>query len=75
MNVEAVAGQLGERRARFALSPARSTTGPDNTNNVMALAFGVLIVALVVVGSLLITPDLNDKMMPAAELMNPQMQH
>ena len=29
------------------------TTGPDNTNNVMALAFGVLIVALVVVGSLL----------------------
>jgi hypothetical protein len=74
MNVEAVAGQLGERRARFALSPARSTTGPD-TNNVMALAFGVLIVALVVVGSLLITPDLNDNMMPAAELMNPQMQH
>ena len=24
MNVEAVAGQLGERRSRFALSPARS---------------------------------------------------
>jgi len=41
----------------------------------MALAFGVLIVALVVVGSLLIMEDLNDNMMPAAELMNLQMQH
>ena len=50
------------------------TTGPDNTNNVMALAFGVLIVFLVVVGSLLIMADLNDNMMPAAELMNLQMQ-
>jgi cytochrome o ubiquinol oxidase operon protein cyoD len=42
---------------------------------VMALAFGVLIVVLVVVGSLLIMADLNDSMMPAAELMNLQMQH
>ena len=51
------------------------TTGPDNTNNVMALAFGVLIVALVVVGSLLIMADLNDSMMPGPELMNLHMQH
>ena len=51
------------------------TTGQDNTNNVMALAFGVLIVALVVVGSLLIMADLNDNMMLAPELMNLQMQH
>jgi cytochrome o ubiquinol oxidase operon protein cyoD len=51
------------------------TTGPDNTNNVMALAFGVLIVALVVVGSLLIMTDLNDNMMPGPEIMNLQMQH
>jgi cytochrome o ubiquinol oxidase subunit IV len=50
------------------------TTGPDNTNNVMALAFGVLIVALVVVGSLVIMADLNDNMMPGADLMNLQMQ-
>lgn len=50
------------------------TTGPDNTNNVMALAFGVLIVILVVVGSLLIMADLNDSMMPGADLMNLQMQ-
>jgi cytochrome o ubiquinol oxidase operon protein cyoD len=45
------------------------TTGPDNTNNVIALAFGVLIV-LLVVGSLLIMADLNDSMMPGPELMN-----
>ncbi len=51
------------------------TTGPDNTNNVLALAFGVLIVFLVVVGSLWIMSNLNDNMMPPAELMNMHMQH
>jgi cytochrome o ubiquinol oxidase operon protein cyoD len=50
------------------------TTGPDNTNNVLALAFGVLIVFLVVVGSLWIMTNLNDNMMPS-ELMNLHMQH
>jgi cytochrome o ubiquinol oxidase operon protein cyoD len=50
------------------------TTGPNNTNNVMALAFGVLIVVLVVAGSLLIMADLNESMIPA-ELMNLHMQH
>ena len=51
------------------------TTGPDNTNNVLALAFGVLIVTLVVAGSLWIMSNLNDNMMPSAELMNLHMQH
>ena len=51
------------------------TTGPDNTNNVLALAFGVLIVFLVVAGSLWIMANLNDNMMPPAELMNLHMQH
>ena len=50
------------------------TTGPDNTNNVLALAFGIFIVFLVVVGSLWIMTNLNDHMMPA-ELMNLHMQH
>ena len=50
------------------------TTGPDNTNNVLALAFGVLIVFLVVAGSLWIMTNLSDGMMPA-ELMNLHMQH
>jgi cytochrome o ubiquinol oxidase subunit IV len=45
------------------------TTGPDNTNNVLALAFGVLIVTVVVAGSLWIMTNLNDGMMPP-ELMN-----
>ena len=40
------------------------TTGPDNTNNVLALAFGMLIVILVVAGSLWIMTNLNDNMMP-----------
>jgi cytochrome o ubiquinol oxidase operon protein cyoD len=39
------------------------TTGPDSTNNVLALAFGILIVFLVVAGSLWIMTDLN-MMMP-----------
>ena len=51
------------------------TTGPDNTNNVLALAFGILIVFLVVVGSLWIMFNLNDNMMPPPELMNLHMQH
>ena len=50
------------------------TSGPDNTNNVLALAFGVLIVTLVVAGSLWIMTNLTDNMMPSAEPMNVQMQ-
>jgi len=51
------------------------TSGPDNTNNVLALAFGVLIVLLIMVGTLWIMANLNANMAPAAELMNLQMQH
>jgi len=51
------------------------TTAPDNTNNVLALAFGVLIVFLVMVGSLWIMTDLNHNLMPPAELMDLHMQH
>ena len=51
------------------------TTAPDNTNNVLALAFGVLIVFLVVVGSLWIMANLNDNMMMPTELTNMHMQH
>jgi len=48
------------------------TTGPDNTNNVMALAFGVLIVFLVIGGSLWIMSNLNHNMMPMDQLMQMQ---
>jgi len=51
------------------------TSGPDNTNNVLALAFGVLIVLLIMSGTLWIMANLNANMAPAAELMNLQMQH
>ena len=48
------------------------TTGPDNTNNVMALAFGLLIVFLVIGGSLWIMANLNHNMMPMDQLMQMQ---
>jgi cytochrome o ubiquinol oxidase operon protein cyoD len=51
------------------------TTGPDNTNNVLALAFGVLIVILVAAGSLWIMADLNANMMPSERLMNQHTRH
>ena len=48
------------------------TTGPDNTNNVLALAFGVLIVFLVMAGSLWIMANLNHNMTPMAQMMSMQ---
>jgi cytochrome o ubiquinol oxidase subunit IV len=48
------------------------TTGPDNTNNVMALAFGLMIVFLVIGGSLWIMANLNHNMMPMDQLMRMQ---
>ena len=48
------------------------TTAPDNTNNVLALAFGVLIVALVIGGSLWIMDHLNQNMMPMHQMMQMQ---
>jgi cytochrome o ubiquinol oxidase operon protein cyoD len=48
------------------------TTGPDNTNNVLALAFGVLIVFLVIGGSLWIMANLNHNMMPMDQFMQMQ---
>ena len=51
------------------------TSGPDNTNNVLALAFGVLIVFLVMVGTIWIMAHMNANMGASPELMNLQMQH
>jgi cytochrome o ubiquinol oxidase operon protein cyoD len=39
-------------------------SGPDHTNNVLALAFGMLIVFLVITGSCIIMFNLNANMMP-----------
>ena len=51
------------------------TSGPDNTNNVLALAFGVLIVFLVMIGTIWIMAHMNANMAPDPALMNLQMQH
>ncbi|MFL6856482.1 MAG: cytochrome o ubiquinol oxidase subunit IV [Allosphingosinicella sp.] len=48
------------------------TTGPDNTNNVLALAFGILVVFLIVAGSLWIMYHLHENMMPMDQLMRMQ---
>jgi cytochrome o ubiquinol oxidase subunit IV len=39
-------------------------TGPDSTNNILALAFGVLIVFLIITGSVWIIANLQSNMMP-----------
>jgi cytochrome o ubiquinol oxidase subunit IV len=48
------------------------TSGPDNTNNVMALAFGVLIVLLLIGGSLWIMHHLNHNMTPMDAILRMQ---
>jgi cytochrome o ubiquinol oxidase operon protein cyoD len=48
------------------------STGPDNTNNILALAFGIMIVILVVGGSLWIMTNLNHNMLPMDQLMKMQ---
>jgi len=39
-------------------------SGPESTNNILALAFGVLIVFLIITGSVWIIANLNSNMMP-----------
>jgi cytochrome o ubiquinol oxidase operon protein cyoD len=52
------------------------TTGPDNTNNVLALAFGVMMVFLIVLGSIWIMSSMYANMHPmhpTPEQMSQQM--
>jgi cytochrome o ubiquinol oxidase operon protein cyoD len=58
-------GQMGVHLVFF----LHLTTGPDNTNNVLALAFGVLIVALVLLGSMWIMGHLNHQNMSVEDAM------
>ena len=48
------------------------TSGPDSINNVMALAFGLLIVMLLVFGSLWIMTHLDHNVMPMERVMQMQ---
>ena len=61
-------GQMGVHLVFF----LHITTGPDNTNNVLALAFGVLIVFLVIAGSLWIMANLDHNMLPMSRIMSMQ---
>jgi len=51
------------------------TSGPDNTNNVLALAFGALIVFLVMIGTIWIMTHMNANVGMSPQMMNLQMQH
>ena len=48
------------------------TTGPDNTNNVLALAYGIMVVGLIVVGSIWIMSHMGENMMPMNQLIEMQ---
>ncbi len=48
------------------------SSAPDQTNNVLALAFGVFVVGLTVFGSMIIMAHLNHNMMPMDRLMQIQ---
>ena len=48
------------------------SSGPDSTNNVMALAFGILIVFLLMAGSLWIMSHLNHSMPPMEKVFQMQ---
>lgn len=45
------------------------STGSDNTNNVIALAFGLLVVTLIISGTLWIMAHLDANMMPASAVI------
>jgi cytochrome o ubiquinol oxidase operon protein cyoD len=57
-------GQMGVHLVFF----LHVTSGPDNTNNILALAFGVLIIALLMGGTLWIMTNLDHNHMSAAML-------
>src|SRR6267154_4071592 len=48
------------------------SSAPDQTNNILALAFGVFVVGLLVFGSMIIMATLNHNMMPMDRLMQMQ---
>jgi cytochrome o ubiquinol oxidase operon protein cyoD len=48
------------------------SSSPDSVNTVLALAFGIFVVGLVVFGSMIIMANLNDYMMPMDQLMQMQ---
>jgi cytochrome o ubiquinol oxidase operon protein cyoD len=60
-------GQMGVHLVFF----LHITTGPGHLNNVLALAFGVFVIGIVIAGSVWIMFHLNGNMMPAAMMHLP----
>ena len=48
------------------------SSAPDQTNNILALAFGIFVVGLLVFGSMIIMAHLNHNMMPMDRLLQMQ---
>jgi cytochrome o ubiquinol oxidase operon protein cyoD len=48
------------------------SSAPDQTNNFLALAFGIFVVGLVVFGSMIIMTNLNANMVPMEQLLQMQ---
>ncbi len=48
------------------------SSSPDSTNTILALAFGIFVVGLVVFGSLIIMANLNNNMIPMEQLIQMQ---
>jgi cytochrome o ubiquinol oxidase operon protein cyoD len=48
------------------------SSAPDQTNNILALAFGIFVVGLLVFGSMIIMAHLNHNMMPMNRLLQMQ---
>jgi cytochrome o ubiquinol oxidase subunit IV len=61
-------GQMGVHLVYF----LHISSAPDQTNNFLALAFGVFVVGLVVFGSMIIMSNLNTNMMPLAKQIEMQ---
>lgn len=61
-------GQMGVHLVFF----LHISSGPEGTNNILALAFGVFVVGLVVFGSMVIMANLDSRMMPMDELQRMQ---
>jgi cytochrome o ubiquinol oxidase operon protein cyoD len=61
-------GQMGVHLVFF----LHVSSGPEATNNILALAFGVFVVALVVFGSIVIMANLDANMAPMGQPMEMQ---
>jgi cytochrome o ubiquinol oxidase subunit IV len=61
-------GQMGVHLVFF----LHISSAPEDLNNVLALAFGVFVVGLIVFGSMIIVNNLNTNMMPMDKLIQMQ---